>query len=111
MKQDSFGRSKMKTATKDRTAVQCVPERRTIRTAPANALMSADPGADEKRDRWNSLISARLVAWEISTADMEEEDFIPPTPIAISMALAMARAWRDTGDPVPLDIVPDRDGG
>jgi hypothetical protein len=73
--------------------------------------MSFDPKRDENRDRWAELIASRLVAWEYSTDSLDDGDSIPPTPRAIYCALMNARAWMEAGEPSPLDIIIDGDGG
>jgi hypothetical protein len=101
----------MSILTASSSASQIVHRFRRTGGAEPETLITADPDRDENRDGWNNLIASKLAAWEVSTDSLDDGDSIPPSPIAIAVALFHAHHWRDAGLACPMDIIPDGDAG
>ncbi len=101
----------MSILTASSSASQMVHRFRRTGGADPETLITADPDRDENRDGWNNLIACKLVAWEVNTNSLDDGDSIPPSPMAIAVALFHAQQWREAGLPCPIDIIPDGDGG
>jgi hypothetical protein len=108
---ENSGEKRMPTAVADRTDTIDSSTIGKTRAAQPEGLMRQSLAAAKDKDAWNELIVGRLLAWEENAGDMEEDDLIPPTRVAVEVALVLARKWRDAGNPCPEDMVPDRDGG
>lgn len=63
------------------------------------------------RARWQAIIDDKLVEWGRDLAALSESDLIPPTPLAIQAAIAVAMQFRDADEPPPARVAPDGDGG
>lgn len=62
-------------------------------------------------DAWQEVIDEKLIEWGRDPGQLAEDDLIPPTRESVQRATRIALAFRDDGDPPPLRVVPDGDGG
>ena len=60
---------------------------------------------------WQQVIDSKLVEWGRHPERLEEDDLIPPTPLALRVAVELAIKRRDGCHVPPMRVVPDRDGG
>ena len=66
----------------------------------------------QSRNRpWDRVIEEKINLWKNNPAALAEEDFTPPTWVAIQLAHRFAIRMRDVGADPPLRVVPDGDGG
>jgi hypothetical protein len=66
--------------------------------------------AEHRFTQWNSMIEM-LRGWQADPRRAIDDDYEPPSQAAISRALWIARAFRDSGDPSATRMSPIGDGG
>ena len=79
--------------------------------APGYQLLASElrEGSDEIKV-WKTAID-RLLDWRKDTSQLIDEDMLPPTPDIIDIACTLAAKLRDEGQPGPMCVVPDGEGG
>lgn len=77
--------------------------------APDISLTAAS--AEASRIAWENIIDYKLVEWGRDPSILEEDDLIPPTGEAIDVSIEVAMQLLKNGNPPPMRVVPDRDGG
>ena len=63
------------------------------------------------KNAWQAVIDQKLIEWGRCPQELEEDDLIPPTRVALEVAYGIASLMRNGGEPAPKRVVPDRDGG
>lgn len=76
-----------------------------------NALGSLRSGDDQNQPTWQRVIDDQLIEWGRNPSLLEEDDLIPPTQAALDRARRIIAEMMSTGQPAPMRVVPDGDGG
>lgn len=79
--------------------------------AHGSGLASEEQAAREDREAWQRIIDDFLIEWGKDPSTLDDEEIVPPSREIIHAASQVAIALRDGGEPAPLRVVPDGDGG
>ena len=84
-----------------------------VPTSGVNEHSLATPTQTREKEgaAWQDVIDHQLVEWGRSVADLEDDGLVPPSPYAIYQASRLAMHFRDQGQPAPMRVVPNGDGG
>lgn len=63
------------------------------------------------RDKWQQVIDYQLIEWGSDPSQLEDGETPPPSGATIHLAVRVAEALRNGGDPAPTRTVPDAIGG
>lgn len=74
-------------------------------------LLSSELGEGYDRIKAWKMAIDQLLDWRKDTSQLMDEEMSPPTPDIIDIACALASRLRDEGQPGPLCVVPDGEGG
>ena len=67
---------------------------------------TGDAGSD-----WSQILKKTLLEWYSSPAPFKDEEFPPPSRVALWDAIVLARLLERQRQPAPTSIVPSVDGG
>ncbi len=96
------------TETFDELADRVLPSVHTSAVSDVELVTGA--GAEDRR-KWEAIIDGSLVEWGRDPESLRDDDIDPPTVEALNVACYVAMRMRDTGQPSPLRVVPDGEGG
>ena len=73
--------------------------------------LSEKAQAEKNKETWQRFMDDTLLEWGRDIADLEDENFEPPSIEIIGLAYTVASKGRDKGWLPPTRIVPDGEGG
>lgn len=79
--------------------------------ADEDTLASPEVNLERPRDQWQRIVDHQLVEWGKDPGQLEDDQIIPPSAVAIQTAIDLAYFFRDKSMTAPTRVVPDGDGG
>lgn len=63
------------------------------------------------RHGWDNAVNRLLLWWQDPARAGDDDGFVPPSRVAVDVAIQVATALRDNRRPPPLRVIPDGEGG
>lgn len=79
--------------------------------ASEDSLICEDVDTMDIKAVWENVIDQKLIEWGRDPSQLEEDELIPPTRVAVDQAVRIAQEAISGSWSPPMSVIPDGDGG